>query len=162
SDEVAGERGYRSATTKTQLEELGFGRKAQRVPSLVIPVYGVTGELEWCAHRPDDPRIADGAPRKYEVPFGAYMVLDVPARVRPRLRDPKVPLIITEGPRKVDAAISQGLTCIGVFGTYGFRGTDKETQGRVALADFEQIAFKNGVNEPREVYVCFDSDVMRK
>jgi hypothetical protein len=93
SPAVAGERGYWSATAKAQLEELGFGRKAQRVPSLVIPVRGVTGELEWCAHRPDEPRIADGTPRKYEIPFGASQILDVPAQIRPMLRDPKVPLI---------------------------------------------------------------------
>jgi hypothetical protein len=162
SEDVAGERGYWSATTKADLEELGFGRKAQRVPSLVIPVRGVTGELEWCAHRPDEPRIADGTPRKYEIPFGAHQVLDVPLRVRPQLRDPAVPLIVTEGPRKVDAALSHGLVCIGVFGTYAFRGTDRETQGKVVLGDWEHVALKNGSDEPREVYVCFDSDVMRK
>jgi Domain of unknown function (DUF3854) len=162
SDEVASERGYWSATRRAELEELGFGRKAQRVPSLVIPVHGVTGELEWCAHRPDEPRIADGTPRKYEIPYGAHQVLDVPQRVRPLLRDPSVPLIVTEGPRKVDSAISHGLVCIGVFGTFAFRGTDKETQGKVVLGDWEHVALKNGADEGREVYIAFDSDVMRK
>jgi hypothetical protein len=161
-DDVARERGYWSATRKTELEELGFGRKAQRVPSLVIPVRGVTGELEWCAHRPDEPRLADGTSRKYEIPYGAHQVLDVPSRVRPLLRDPAVPLIITEGARNVDSAISHGLVCIGVFGTYAFRGTDKETQGKVMLGDWEHVALKNGADEPRDVWIAFDSDVMRK
>jgi hypothetical protein len=162
-DEVARERGYWSATRKTELEELGFGRKAQRVPSLVIPVRGVTGELEWCAHRPDEPRVADGTSRKYEIPYGARQVLDVPSRALPLLRDPAAPLIITEGARKVDSALSHGLACvIGVFGTYAFRGTDKETQGKVMLGDWEHVALKNGADEPRDVWIAFDSDVMRK
>jgi DNA-binding MarR family transcriptional regulator len=162
SEEVAFERGYWSATKKVELEELGFGRAAQRVPALVIPIHGITGDLEWCAHRPDEPRIVDGRVCKYEIPRGVRQVLDIPERVRPRLNDPRVPLVITEGPRKVDAAISHGLTCIGVFGTYAFRGTNPETDGKLALADWEYVALKNSGDEGRDVYVCFDSDVMRK
>ena len=162
SEEVIRERGYWSATKKSQLDDLGFGRKAQRVPSLVIPVYGVTGECEWVAHRPDQPRVADGRPRKYEIPFGARQVLDIPRRVRPLLRDPAIPAVITEGPRKVDAGITVGLCCIGVFGTYAFRGTDAETQGKVMLGDWEHIALKNSDDHGREIFICFDSDVMRK
>jgi hypothetical protein len=162
SDDVIRERGYWSATKKAELEELGFGRKAQRVPSLVIPIYGVTGELEWSAHRPDSPRVVDGKPRKYEIPFGARQVLDVPRRVRPLLRDPRIPVVFTEGPKKVDAALSAGVPCIGVFGTYAFRGTDADTQGKVMLGDWEHIALKNSDDHGRDSFVCFDSDVMRK
>src|SRR5947208_8017492 len=63
--EVARARGYRSVTTKAELEALGFGRAQRRVPALLIPVFSVTGEIATYQIRPDEPRIADKAV-KYE------------------------------------------------------------------------------------------------
>ncbi|MGC4105372.1 MAG: DUF3854 domain-containing protein [Thermomicrobiales bacterium] len=84
------------------------------------------------------------------------MVLDVPPGCRDRLGDPSIPLFITEGARKADAAASQGLCCIAVLGVWNWRGTNAQG-GTVALPDFEVMAL-NG----RDVYLVFDSDVVTK
>jgi len=154
--DVAGERGYWSAETKAELSRLGFGRDQLRVPTLVMPIRDVHGEIATYLSRPDMPRITDGRPLKYEIPAGSRMVLDVPMRARKDLRDPGRPLWITEGARKADAALSIGLTCVSLVGVWCWRGTN-ERGGKTALTDWESIAL-NG----REVYVVFDSDVMVK
>jgi len=68
ADEVADARGYRSVTSKAELMRLGFGRTQARTPALLLPVWGVTGEIESNQIRPDQPRIRDGKPVKYETP----------------------------------------------------------------------------------------------
>jgi len=157
SPEVAAARGYRSITKKTELRGLGFGDKQCRVPALLVPVWGVTGEIATYQVRPDQPRInRDGKAVKYETPGGSRMALDVPPPIREQLRDPRVPLFITEGVRKADSGASADLCCIALLGVWNWRGTN-EFGGKAALADWEYIPL-----DGREVYVCFDSDVMVK
>ena len=156
SGAVALARGYFSATSQAQLERCGFGRAQRRAPSLVLPVWDVRGELVMYQLRADRPRIVRGKPLKYETPAGATMRLDVPPGARDRLGDPSVPLFITEGIRKADAAVSAGLCAIDVIGTWSWRGTN-EWGGKTALADWESVAL-NG----RTVYVVYDSDIMEK
>ena len=106
-------------------------------------------------HRPDNPRHkANGDAVKYETPAGAHLVIDVPPTAQPQLDDPAVPLLITEGERKADSAVSAGACCIDVLGVWGWRGTN-EHGGKTALSDWHAIAL-NG----REVYIVFDSDVI--
>lgn len=156
STEVASARGYFSATKKVELTELGFSRGQARVPALVIPIWNVFGEKAMHLARPDEPRINGGRALKYEMPSGSRMVLDVPPAARPALDDPSPPLFITEGARKADAAVSAGLCCVSLIGTWAWRGTN-ENGGKTLLPDFEAIAFND-----RETYVVFDSDVMTK
>jgi hypothetical protein len=156
TQEVSVARGYRTVTDKTELDEFGFGRDQQRVPALLIPLHDVHGEVAGHLCRPDDPRSKDGRPIKYEMPVGARMVVDVPPPCREHIDDPKVPLFLTEGARKADAAASIGLCCIDLIGVWCFRGTNTKG-GKALLPDFESIAL-NG----RDVYVVFDSDVMEK
>jgi hypothetical protein len=157
SPDVAAARGYRSVTKKTELRGLGFGDSQCRTPALLIPVWGVTGEIATYQARPDQPRInRDGKAVKYETPSGSRMALDVPPPVRIWLSDPTRPLVITEGARKADAAVSKGLCCIALLGVWNWRGTNDEG-GKTVLPDWEHIAL-NG----REVLVCFDSDVVAK
>jgi len=154
---VAAARGYRSATKKTELRGLGFSDRQCRTPALVIPIWGVAGEIATYQIRPDEPRIGeDGKPRKYETPRGSRMVLDVPPLARSGLADPGIPLCITEGARKADAAVSKGLCCVAVLGVWNWRGTN-DLGGKVALPDWEAVAL-NG----RLICICFDSDVMVK
>ena len=80
-------------------------------------------------------------------------MLDVPPRVRGQLGDPAVPLWITEGARKADAAVSSGLCCIALSGVDGWQGTNSRG-GKTALGDWKDIA-RNG----RRIYLAFDSDV---
>lgn len=149
---VAAERGYRSITTNAQLDAARFSSSQRRVPGLLIPLHNVHGENAGYVYRPDSPRDRRGRPVKYETRAGQRMVLDVPPRVRPLLGDPGVPLWITEGPIKADAAVVAGLACVALLGVWNWRGSNIEG-GSATLGDFEHIAF-NG----RRVIIAFDSD----
>jgi hypothetical protein len=64
--------------------------------------------------------------------------------------NPYVPLIVTEGLRKADAAVSVGVCCLGLLGVWNWRGRN-EVGGATALVDWERIALKG-----RSVYLAFD------
>ena len=150
-------RGYRTVTTKADLERLGFSPRQRNVPALLIPLYSPTGELVLYQLRPDSPRINDrGKPVKYEMPSRAQMVLDMHPSVKGKAGDPDIPLFVTEGVKKGDALASQGLCTVALIGVWNFRGTN-EYGGKTALPEWEFIAL-NG----RDVYIVFDSDVMTK
>jgi len=151
SPEVARERGYVSAGEKTRLESAGFAKSQRVVPSLLIPIYGTDGELRTHQNRPDNPRLDNGKPRKYETPWRHAICLDVPRRVNGQLTDPAVPLWITEGARKADAAVTAGLCCIALIGVDGW-----QSKG-IALPDWKLVRLKD-----REVLIAYDSDVMSK
>ncbi len=156
SSDIARARGYRSISAKAELARLGFGRNQCQVPALLIPVFDVHGDLATYQARPDSPRVQNGRPLKYETPGGSRMVLDVPRPIKEKLADPNIPLFITEGARKADSAVSQGLCCIALLGVWNWRGTN-QLGGKTVLPDFESIAL-NG----RDVYLAFDSDVVTK
>ena len=129
----------------------------QRKDGLLIPIHNVWGKVGFWQVKPDKPRLKDGKPLKYETIPGHPLCIDVPRRVLPHLGNPMMPLWITEGAKKVDAAISRDLgAVIGLQGVYGWRGTN-ESGGKTALPDWEAIA----LNE-RPVILAFDSDCMTK
>jgi uncharacterized protein DUF3631/uncharacterized protein DUF3854 len=153
ADDVARERGYHSATVAARVRELGFSAAQARVPCLVVPIHGVAGGIVSHQIRPDKPRTdAKGKARKYDTPHKATNRLDVHPRARRHLDDPRVPLVVTEGVRKADAAVSRGLCAVAIIGPYGWRGTNGKG-GKVALGDWESIAL-NG----RDVFLVPDSD----
>ena len=156
SPEVSRERGYRTETVKAHAQKLGFGAAQCCTPGLLIPVYNVRGEVAGYQLRPDHPRVRDGKAIKYETMRGMPMMLDCHPRSRPLLDDPSKPLLITEGVRKADSAVSIGLPAIALLGVWGFRGSN-EKGGKVVLPDWEYIAL-NG----RAVSIAYDSDVMLK
>lgn len=156
NEEVAQARGYRSVEQKARLTELGFSSAQARVPALLIPIRNAQGEIELYQTRADEPRIVNGKAVKYEIPAGSRMVLDVPPTCQVNLGNLGVPLFVTEGIRKADAAASLDLCCVALLGVWNFRGSNA-LGGTTALADWESIAL-NG----RVVYVVFDSDVMTK
>jgi hypothetical protein len=153
---VAADRGYVSAERKAEMERHGFPAAQRRAPALVIPLHDVYGEVAGHQMRADDPRLLNGKPAKYETAAGGRALLDVPPRVRPMLGDPAVPLVVTEGPIKADAAASAGLAAVALLGVWSWRGRN-EDGGKVALPDWEHVAL-NG----RRVVLAFDSDVMLK
>jgi Domain of unknown function (DUF3854) len=154
---IARTRGYFSASNAVTLKQLGFSHSQQkRVPALVIPLWNVHGEVAFHQARPDQPRLRDGKPVKYETPTGARMALDVHPAARRALGDPTQPLIVTEGIRKADAAFSHGIPAIALLGVWNWRGTNGDG-GKAALPDWEQVALND-----RTVYLCFDSDVTAK
>jgi hypothetical protein len=158
---VASARPYSTVARAAGLGRLGFAKSQRNAPALVIPVRDVYGELATYQARPDEPRIVKGKPLKYETVAGDRMRIDVPPAVRGELGNPAVPLFLTEGARKADAAVSAGLCCIAVLGVWNWRGTN-EWGGKTALADFESIAFKDAAGVGRKVYIVFDSDAMTK
>ena len=158
--EIIAQRGYFTATTKAELKRLGFGDLQRNVPALVVPIWGVNGEVVSYQTRPDLPRIKKGKSLKYEFPAGSTMCIDVHPGIREMIRDPSVPLFITEGIKKADAAISRGLCCIGLLGVWNWRGAN-EYGGMTALPDWEEVAFKDKAGTPREIYLAFDSDAMQ-
>jgi len=123
--EVIEERGYRSSESASDLARLGFGRTQTRHPALVVPLRDARGEIVSYQIRPDDPRINhDGNAIRYESPTGAHAMVDVPPRAAPMLSDPQIPLLITEGAKKADAAASLGLCCVNVTGVWSWRGSN--------------------------------------
>ena len=156
SAEVAAARGYRSEQTKAHLGRLGFSRSQWSTPCLVIPVWGVNGQIVLHQIRPDNPRTLNGKPLKYETPAKAHTAIDVPPKVLPNIGNPNIPLYITEGVRKADAAASRGLCCIAILGVWNWRGTNRDA-GKTALPDWESIAL-----DRRYVHVIFDSDAANK
>ena len=155
--EVARARGYVSVDTKKRLENLGFERYQRRVPGLLIPGHRADGSVWGYQYRPDDPRVTKaGSVIKYETPKDQRNGIDIPPGARDQIGDPSVPLLVTEGSRKADAAVSAGLACLSLNGVYGWRGRNGRG-GRLAVADWHDIAL-NG----RRVVLAFDSDVVRK
>ena len=149
-------RGYRTVTVRAELRRLGFSDSQARVPALLIPIWGVNGEVANYQLRPDEPRVRDGKSVKYETPMGSAMAVDVHPIARPMLGDPAVPLFITEGVKKGDALASNECCAIALLGVWNWRGTNG-AGGKTALAAWESVAL-NG----RQTYVVFDSDVMLK
>jgi Domain of unknown function (DUF3854) len=153
SPDVARARGYVSVDTGTRLGQLAhpFAKSQRVVPGLLIPIYGTDGELRLHQYRPDNPRLSNGKPNKYETPWRHGICLDVPRGALAAIGDPAVPLWITEGARKADAAVSAGLCCIALIGVDGW-----QSKG-VALPDWKDVWLKD-----REVLIGYDSDVMTK
>jgi hypothetical protein len=157
SAEVAGARGYWTATRKAELEVLGFKRFQQSVPALVIPIRDARGEIVTYQIRPDQPRIAgDGRPVKYETPATTRPAMDVPPGARGLLGSSISPLWITEGARKADAAVSAGLCCVSLPGVWSW-ARRLNGDARQVLPDLQRVQF-----EDRRVIVAFDSDAMTK
>jgi hypothetical protein len=155
-DEAIAARGYWTATKGAELGRLGFAVKQRIVPSLVIPLYGLDGTIVGYQTRPDEPRIGDnGKPVKFESPAGGTVVLDVPRAREEELRSVSRSLWITEGAAKVDAAVSAGLTCVGLLGVNCLRATAEGV--RTILPDLHRLPL-----EERKVVIAFDADVMEK
>ncbi len=105
---VAAARGYRTVRDDASLRRLHFA-KGVTATGLLIPIYGIDARIRTHQYRPDLPRLdGHGRPRKYEFPVRSRQVIDVPPAAYPVLGDPAIPLWITEGSRKADAAVSVG------------------------------------------------------
>ncbi|GAA4951928.1 hypothetical protein GCM10023224_40740 [Streptomonospora halophila] len=165
--EVIDARGYWTATAPKDLRGIEIGGEAvfsrrqtgsELLPSLVVPMWSVDGDVALYQHRPDTPRTdsRSGKTIKYETPSGARMILDVPPTVREHIGNPAVDLWVTEGAKKADSAAVLGVPCIALAGVWNFRGTNVDG-GKTELPDWDRIAL-NG----RSVYVAFDSDVVTK
>jgi putative DNA primase/helicase len=157
ADEVIRERHYESVLGRQRLLDLGFAEYQARKPGLLLPIYAPDGSNGLYQYKPDLSRTdRSGKVFKYETPARAGLRVDVPARCRPMLDNPSIPLYITEGIKKGDAGATHGLCLADVMGVWGFRGRN-DLGGISWLADWQSIA----LNE-RVVNIVYDSDVMTK
>lgn len=156
SHAIIEQRGYQSVTKRAELHHLGFGDQQCSVPALLLPIRTVTGALGGYQSRPDQPRMRKGKVVKYETLSDMRMILDIHPCVRHLLKNPAIPLFITEGVKKGDALACRGCCAVALLGVWNWRGTNEEG-GRLALPDWESIAL-NG----RQIYIVFDSDVAVK
>jgi P4 family phage/plasmid primase-like protien len=160
SEEQMAARGYRtlygSEEDQAGLKEIRIPRWAWRddtaFPGLLIPMYRVTGERIGYQWKPATPQEAPGGKReKYASQSGTPNRLDVPPSCSDAVRDPSVPLWVTEGVKKADALCSKGRAVITLTGVFNWRsklGT---------LGDWEDIPLRG-----RTVVVCFDADARDK
>lgn len=159
TDAVRDARGYRSVTDPTELRALGFAAyQSKLVPCLLVPVRDATGEIATFQIRPDTPRKKGGTGKavKYETRGADHMTIDVPPGARASIGDPLIPLWVTEGARKADSAVSQGVCCVALLGVWNWRGKNAQG-GSTALGHWESIATRG-----RTIYLAFDSDVTEK
>ncbi len=155
--DVIKERGYRSILEKIELEKLGYSGVQERVPGILIPLWGVEGKEAGYQYRPDNPRLdGKGRPVKYESLPGSTNHLDCPPRCQKLIGNPQVPLWITEGSKKADALASHGACAVSLTGVWGFKGKN-EFGGKTFITDWNFIA----LNE-RTIYLTFDSDILTK
>ncbi len=149
-------RGYVTVDTKARLERLGVTKAGRNIPGLLVPQLRADGSTWGYQYRPDVPRLRDGKPVKYETPTGQRNGLDVPPGVGATIADPSVPLWVTEGVKKADAAALAGLCCVALPGVWSWRGGNGHG-GKTAVPDWHDVALND-----RRVVLAFDSDVVRK
>ena len=149
--EIIEARGYQSITNPRALPEL-FASHQRKRPGLLIPIRDVTGAVVTYQLKPDDPRLdaSTGKPIKYETAANGRTCIDVPPAVLPILRDTRKPLWITEGCKKVDSGLSNGIPCI-----VGLSGVWNWLSDKTRLPDWDEIPLKG-----RSVVIAFDSDAM--
>jgi hypothetical protein len=158
SEEVIQARGYWSATRPDDLRALGFNHEQSRlVPALVVPAYDIHGQVHW-QMRPDRPRRSkDGEVIRYETPCGGDFCIDVHPHSRERVKDPSIPLVLTEGVKKNDAGTSSGLCVVDFAGVWQFRVAKKKDPTQPPLPDWDAIPLSG-----RSCYICYDSDAITK
>ncbi len=150
SPDVAAERGYRTARTRSEVPE-AF-KDYQRKPGLVVPMYSPDGETVGYQLRPDKPR--KGGP-KYETPSGISPVVDVHPKMLQEARNGCGPILITEGAKTGDAATSRGICTVVLAGVWMWC-VPKVKPYRLKPC-FDHIRLTG-----RDVFVAFDSDCMSK
>jgi hypothetical protein len=148
---VALERGYWVAMNRLDLKHLGFTRIYRRieVPALVIPRRSPDGETTRYQIKPRVPMQTKGG--KYLFPPHEEMIVDVHPRSLESLKDPSVPLWVTEGSKGGDSLVSQGLCAVALAGVYNF--AVKDTKSKVLLPCWDHINL-----ESRRVIVAYDAN----
>ncbi len=90
------------------------------------------------------------------MPRGIRTTFDVHPFARDKLGDPSTPLFVTEGIKKGDALVTQGLCAISLLGVWNWRGTNVRG-GKTVLEAWDDVALND-----REVFLTFDSDIIVK
>ena len=149
-------RGYRTVTSKATLRRYGFGvAQGGEGPWLFIPLYSPDSDFKTPSGyqiKASVPRVdSQGKVMKYEFPKGTMSIMDVHPSQAGRLADVSVPLYITEGTKKADAAVSHGLLALSVPGVWGWKA------GQLPHEAWNVIPLQG-----RKVLLAFDSDATTK
>lgn len=145
---------YSEANPAHLAQILGWRNPVRKIaPALVFPYSGPQGYSGYSRIKPDNPRVREGSPVKYESPKGRPNEIYFPPGVCDRLNDTAVPLHITEGEKKALALVQHGYTTLGLVGVFGWKEPRQESL-RPAL---ELIPVQG-----RDVFIVFDSDVRHK
>ncbi len=140
-------RGYETIVDSRRLAAIGIVKAARgRVPGLLIPLLRRDGSTWGYQYRPDDPRLRDDKPIKYETPWEQRNGLDIPPGMGDLLDDPCVPLWVTEGSKKADCGAQYQLCIVALMGVWNWRGTN-DMGGKTAVGDWNDIAV-NGRRVP--------------
>ncbi len=154
--EVIAARGYESIVRRADLPSAY--EEYQRKCGLLIKRRPILSDgPDGSQLRPYRPRKRRGRVVKYETPAHQLNAIDAHPFIRHLLPDAKVPLFITEGIIKADAAVTAGLCCVALCGVYSWRGAREPGGAPLALPDWEAIALRG-----RAVVLSFDADVMVK
>jgi hypothetical protein len=161
--EVIAERGYRTVSDPLELLSLGFSDyQVQGLPGILIPLHGADGSNGRYALKPDRPRVEHRPDKpdrkiKYEYPAGQRPMLDVPQRCQATLHDPTVPLLFSEGAKKVDCAAGLGYCAVNVWGVHNwYRNPEHGGFPTIEpIPDWDPIV---PTLDGRVCYLAFDSD----
>lgn len=138
--------GLHSALPARIAEILGFKVSSN---GIVIPFHHpLTDEVVLNRVRPDIPPTINNKLAKYLSPKGATNHFYFPPGAKAWLRDPSIPIAITEGELKTLWATQAGFRCVGSIGVQGWLGKGGP------IADLDLIAW-----EDRHATIVFDSDV---
>jgi hypothetical protein len=138
--EVARLRGYASV-----------GGYRGRGSGLLVPLWTVHGHQSWTQVRLDRP---SSRRNRFDNAPDACPVVDCPRAARPRVIDPAVPLYVTEGPRKADAAASRGMACVDFPGVR-MMNLDDATWDYIGVSGREvRIVFDGDAAEKADVGAC--------
>jgi len=139
---------YETITEGVRLAAWGFSDSVcARTPGLLVHCFDSNGDVWGVQYRADNPRSGyDGKPIKYETPAKQAADIDIPPLAAESLRDRKKPIIVTEGARKADAAVSAGYCAVALLGVNIWRGPGWNSFGLSG----------------RNVYVIYDSDAITK
>lgn len=149
--EIAAERGYWTATRRSELPD-EFKTYQRRAPALVVPMSSPDRQTTGHQIRPENPRRdKKGKPVKYETAGGSSCLIDVHPRNMAAVQDPDVDLWITEGVKKGDSLASHGEVAISLVGVWNWQRDGKP------LPCWDHVAL-----DGRRVFVAFDSDMMEK
>lgn len=152
SDDTIVAAGIFSASAKQVKKIIGFDAG----PGLAFPYPGT----DFVRIKPDTPWVhpsnLQAKSAKYLTKAGAGNRLYIPPDIKTTLKDPSIPIYITEGEKKTLKATQEGLNCIGLAGVWCWKG--KNTRGESSpIPDLDLIKW-NG----RKVYIVFDSDIVEK
>ena len=155
--ERAASRGYETIGDKGRLAEIKVTAAGRNTPGMLVPLLDVRGSVWGYQYRPDTPRSPQWrAGSQVRDTDRTTQRPRYSPRCRRPARRPAIPLFITEGSKKADCAVAQGLCCVALMGVWNWRGTNN-LDGKVALADWHDVAL-NG----RRAILAYDGDVVRK